>query len=47
MTSLSLFLLGLHRYTGFSLVSESGDYSLAVAHRLLKAVTSLVAERGL
>ena len=32
---------------GFSLVSESGGYSLAAMHGLLIAVASLVAERGL
>ena len=32
---------------GFSLVAASGAYFLVVAHRLLMAVTSLVAEHGL
>jgi len=32
---------------GFSLVVASGAYSVVVMHRLLMAVTSLVAEHGL
>ena len=44
---LLLALLGLHCYTGFSLVVASGICSLVVVHRLLIAVASLVGERGL
>ena len=40
-------LLGLHCYADFALVAESGGYSLAVGHGLLKAVASLVARHGL
>ena len=36
--------LGLHCYSGFSLVAASRSDSLAVVHRLLRAVTSLTAE---
>ena len=38
-------LLGLHCYADFALVAESGGYSLAVGHGLLKAVASLVARQ--
>ena len=41
---LYLTVLGLHCCSGFSLVVESGGYSLAVAHWLLIAVDSFVAE---
>ena len=34
-------------YTSFYLVDMSGGYSLVVVHKLLMAVASLVAERGL
>ena len=40
-------VLGLCCYMGFSLVVASGGYSLAAVHRLLTAVASLLAERGL
>ena len=33
--------------SGFSLVEASRDYPLVAVHRLLAAVTSLVAEHGL
>ena len=47
-TSLFIFvLLGLRCYVGFSLVVASGGYSLAVMHRLLILVASLVAKSGL
>ena len=39
-------VLGLHCCTGFSLVVVRGGYSLVLAHRLLTAVASLVAEPG-
>ena len=44
---LFLAVLGLHCCTGFSLVMESGGYSLASVRGLLIAVASLVAEHGL
>ena len=44
---LFLTLLGHHDCVGFSLVVESRGHSLAVVHRLLTVVTSLVAEHGL
>ena len=40
-------LLGLHCCAIFSLVVASGGYSLAVLHRLLTVVASLVVEHGL
>ena len=40
-------MLGLCCCTGFSLVSESGDYSLVAVCRLLIAVASPVEEKGL
>ena len=40
-------VLGLRCCEGFSLVGESGGYSLAVAHRLLIAVAFLVVENRL
>ena len=39
-------MLGLHCYTGFSLVVVNGGYSLAVMCRLLIAVASLVGSMG-
>ena len=44
---LFLAVLRLHWCLGFSLVADSRGYSLAVVHRLLIAVASLVAEHGL
>ena len=44
---LFLAVLGLCCCAGFSLVAESGGYSLAAVQGLLPAVTSLVAECGL
>ena len=42
-----LAVLGLHCYTGFSLVAETRGYSLVALHGLPVAVASLVAEHGL
>ena len=42
-----LTVLGLCCYKGFSLVSESGGYSLVEVHGLLIVVASLVSEHGL
>ena len=44
---LFLSVLDLHCYMGFSLVMESGGYSLVAVHVLLIAVASLVAEHRL
>ena len=44
---LFLAMLSLHCSMGFSLVAASRGYSLVVVCRLLTAVASLVAERGL
>ena len=44
---LFLAVLGLHCWSGFSLVAASGGYSLVVACRLLIAVVSPVAEHRL
>ena len=38
--------LGLHCYTGFSLVAASGGYSLVMMCGLLIVVASLVVELG-
>ena len=38
-----LTVLGLCCHVGFSLVAESGGYSLVAVYRLLTAVASLVA----
>ena len=40
-------MLGLCCYEGFSLVADSGGYSLDVVRGLLPAVASLVVEQGL
>ena len=40
-------VLGLHRYTGFSLVVRSGGDCPATAHRLLTVAASLAVECGL
>ena len=40
-------MLGLHCCSNFSLVAESGGYSLVLLHGLLTAVTSLVEEHRL
>ena len=37
-------MLGLHCYTGFSLVAAGRGYSLLAVHGLLTAAASLVAE---
>ena len=44
---LFLAVLSLHRCTGFSLVVESWDHSLAAVPRLLVVGVSLVVEHGL
>ena len=44
---LVLAVLRLHRYMSFSLVVETGGYSLVVVRWLLTAVASLVAEHRL
>ena len=44
---LFLTMLGLHCCVGFSLVVESGGYSLVAVHRLLITGASLVAEHSL
>ena len=41
---LFLAVLGLHCYTGFSLVATSGGYSLAMMPGLLIVVASLISE---
>ena len=43
---LFLAMLGLYCCAGFSLVVESGGYSLVAVQRLLTKVTSLVTEHG-
>jgi len=43
---LFLAVLGLHGYTGFALVAESGGYSLAVVCRLLIAVARWLQSMG-
>ena len=40
-------MLGLYCSVAFSLVAESGDYSLVAVCRLLIVMASLVGERGL
>ena len=44
---LSLAVLGIHCFLGFSPVVESGVHALTAVHRLLFLVASLVAERSL
>ena len=44
---LCLTVLGLHCWVGFSLVVESGGYSLVVVHGHLIVAASLVLEHGL
>ena len=44
---LVLAVLGLFCCVGFSLVAESGDYSLVPVHGLLIAAASPVSEHGL
>ena len=44
---ISLAVLGLHCCADFSLVVVGGGYALAVVHRLLIAVASLVAKHRL
>ena len=44
---LFLAVLGLHCWVRFSLIAVSGSYAIAVVHRLLIVVTSLVAEHRL
>ena len=42
-----LAVLGLHCYSGFSLVAETKGYSLVALHGLPIAMASLIAEHGL
>ena len=42
-----LAVLGLHCYSGFSLVSETKGYSLVALHGLTIAMATLIAEHGL
>ena len=44
---LFLAVLGLHCYMSFSLVVETGGYSLVAVRQLLTAAASLVAEHRL
>ena len=42
-----LAVLGLHCYSGFTLVAETKGYSLVALHGLPIAMASLIAEHGL
>ena len=42
-----LAVLGLHFYSGFSLVAETKGYSLVALHGLTIAMATLIAEHGL